>query len=66
MARRSVEWKGRCEANRAFGFGDPAAVSIVDAAFFEVYTNPTIIRLEGCLNFQLDRVLDRMHTLPNR
>ena len=58
MARRNVEWLGRAIANQAFIFGVASGVDIVSTADFEAKSNPTIIRLEGCLNFQLDRTLD--------
>jgi len=62
MARRPVEWLGNAAANSTVGFGDPLALEIVATALFEEMTNPTIIRLEGCIHFQLDRTLDNPPT----
>ena len=62
MGKRSVEWLGNAATNSSVGFGDPGSVEIVSTADFEDKTNPTIVRLEGCLNFQLDRTLDNPPT----
>ena len=63
MARRSVEWHGLAEANVGFAFGSVSVRTIVQQAVFEEqFTSPMIIRLEGCLNFQLDRTLDNPST----
>ncbi len=62
MARRSVEWHGTAAANSSIGFGDPGTFEVVPTAEFEAKTNPTIVRLEGCITFQLDRTLDNPPT----
>ncbi len=62
MARRSVEWLGAAATNSSIGFGDPGLTEVVSTAAFEGKTNPTIIRLEGCITFQLDRTLDNPST----
>jgi len=62
MARRAVEWLGNAASNTVFADGAVGSFTVVPAAVFEEITNPTVIRLEGCLNFQLDRILNNPPT----
>jgi len=62
MARRGVEWLGRGEANAIFAPGAVRGEVIVSDLLFENFGNSTIVRLEGCLNFQLDRTLNNPPT----
>ncbi len=62
MGKRSVEWQGDAETNKVFAPGTVGSATVVSAATFETYANPTVIRLEGCLAFQLDRTLNNPPT----
>jgi len=63
MAKRPVEWLGHAETNTVFAPGTVGSVAVIAASVFEdQFVSPTIIRLEGCLNFQLDRTLNNPPT----
>jgi len=59
---RTVEWLGSAATNTVFAPGSVTGPTVIDKAIFENYGSPTIVRLEGCLTFQLDRTLDNPPT----
>jgi len=62
MAKRITEWQGGAATNSVFSPGTVGSVSIVSVATLEAYAQATVIRLQGCLNWQLDRTLNNPPT----
>ena len=58
-ARRNVEWVGVGSANHITGMDSTSILAILSAASVDSeFQEPTVVRLSGCLTFQMDRKIE--------